>query len=196
MRQTIITWLLVSGTCVLVASLACDGGSGTDIHTTSGPTQFSGAWARYWTGPVSVLGSSAGSAATSVRLDVFETPIGCPTPTADAGVTSRTRGLYVEVLAFEPRALTPGSYPAVSSDPTLQVSAYYFDVNHSVMSGDGATDGKIFFDRLAPEAQGYVDLTLTDGTHLAGPFRATACRPVCFTVNPDGGAPINVWCNP
>jgi hypothetical protein len=183
---------------VLLVVFACGEGSGTDIRTTAGPTRFAGSSAHSSMGPV-YLSTSDGALgttpATEIDLDVFESPVGCPDPSADEGTGGPIRWLRLSVLTVDPRPLTAGTYDLPANDPTSQTAASLQEPEGLAVRSVFATQGHIQLDRIDPETEGSVELTLVDGTQLSGSFRATPCRRVCIGPGPDGGY-VPLYCDP
>ena len=185
--------LLISG---------CGDGTGTDIRTTAGPKQFAGISAHFSMGTIYLLtpeGALGTTPATQMDLDIFESTASCPDPAADAGagiLTLPSRVLSLSVSTVQPRPLTAGIYDLPANDATFQTGAWLQERHGSMVDSVLATQGRIELARMDPEAEGTVDLTLVDGTHLSGTFRATRCHRVCFGPSgPDGGY-VTQSCDP
>jgi len=184
---------VAASVAVLLAISGCGEGSGTDVRTTAGPSQFAGSSAHFAMGPefISTSGAALGTtAATELDVDVFESPTDCPDPTADAGSgvpSVPSSALRLSVLTVQPRPLTAGTYDVQTNDPTAEVRAWLQKPEGFAFGLYAATQGQIELSQIGTEAEGSVDLTLVDGTHLSGTFRATRCRRVCFAPGLDGG---------
>ncbi len=186
---------------MLLVIAACGEGSGTDIRTTAGPTRFTGSSAYFSMGQV-FLATSEGALgttpATKIDLDIFESPAGCPDPAADAGagvLPLPSRALQFSVLTVQPRPLTAGTYDIQANDPTAETAAWLQEPDGFAVNSFYATEGHIDLARIDSEAEGSVELTLINGTHLSGSFRATRCRRVCFAPGSDGGY-VTQYCDP
>jgi hypothetical protein len=168
MRRIVISVL------ALVGSLACggDGEKETDVRTRSGPTQFNGVSAQFRR----THGSSPGVSFQELAVGVFDIPPWCYPADGGAGPPAVST-LVIEIVRQGVDPVGTGTWPASPPGTGLfdgaivtyqRIAAGQPDVFLKVSSGSVTVSRA---DDTA--AEGEVDLTLEDGTHLDGRFSAT-----------------------
>jgi hypothetical protein len=148
-------------------------GNGTDVHTLSGPTQFSGRSARFSSGPWTGVSAApdGGPPMNEFVLLISDVELPCDS----RGLPPSVDLVGLVILTSAPEQVTVGTY---------QLSGFREDWLWYYSQWRGLPEpysldidpGRLDLRRLDDSgAEGSVDLTLTDGTRLGGGFSARRC---------------------
>lgn len=164
---------------VLLVALACGdlriANGHTDVRTRSGPVSFAGTVAYFFRsqgilGPV----DAGPDPVNHLNIEIHESSDGCgPRP----GVNLAARSIfYISVASPLSEPITTGRYP-VAFGPSFDHSFAGY-VHQEEFGGIllSALSGELDLLRLSDDSvQGSIDVTLQDGTQIAGDFSAAPC---------------------
>lgn len=193
MRRTVIAGLLIGA--------ACGSATETGVRTRSGPTSFEGKYATFlmYDAIVDEIGANLEDGGTMLRgpigvtafdLDIQDAPWSCWEPDAGPPPKDVARVIW-SMSRLKPTAFPTGDYAvgaAPGLDPIEWSAGIYLDWRPDCLAQQSAlTGGKLSVSSLTgEEAQGWISVTLEDGTLLEGEFIARRC-PAVFSPPPDGG---------
>ncbi len=195
MRRIVIAGLLLG--------VACGGGMETDVRTRSGPTQFAGKNAVFfmydaWVTGIAVdladggVNTSGPLAITALELYVQDAPWSCWLSDAGSPPADVAQVIF-DMYRPKPAPFSTGDYAlggTARPDGGDWSIGIYLDWHPECLAQDShLTGGKVTLSSLTEEeAQGWMFVSLDDGTQLEGDFVARRC-PAMFTPPPDGGYP-------